>query len=212
MITFHVITIFPSIIESYLKESIIGRAIKNRKIKVRIYNPRDFTTDKHHKVDHKPYGGGPGMVLDALPILKVVKKIKRNKKVKIILFAARGKKFTNIKADTLKKGYKDIILIAGRYEGIDSRVRKALRAEEISVGDYVLTGGELPALIVIDALTRRIPGVLGQENSIEEKRMASKEMYTRPEKLTFEGKEYRVPKVLISGDHKKIEEWRKNNM
>ena len=192
-----------------------------KKIKVKFYRIRDFVKGKHRKVwpdgnisaqaDDKPYGGGPGMVLRAEPILEAVKKAKgRKKHVKIIITAAGGTEFTNTKAKKLATDKKasDIIIICGRYEGIDSRVKKALRAEEVSIGDYVLTGGELPAMVMMDAIARQIPGVLGKEESIEENRISSHEMYTRPETITWAGKNYSVPKVLLSGDHKKIDEWR----
>ncbi len=207
--TFHIITIFPDILRSYVDESILARAQKKKLINIKVYNPRDFTKDKHRSVDDKPYGGGPGMVMQAEPILKAVAKARgRKKNVKVIMFSPGGKQFTNKYAENLSKKYKDIILIAGRYEGIDSRVKKALRAEEVSIGPYVLTGGEVPAMVVVDAISRQIPGVLGHAESLEEKRVASSEMYTRPETIKYKGKNYKVPKVLLSGDHKKIEEWR----
>ncbi len=195
---------------SYTDESILLRAQKKKLINIKFYNPRDFTKDKHRKVDDSPYGGGPGMVMQAEPILRAVAKARgRKKNIKIIMFSPSGKQFTNTYAETLSKKYKDIILIAGRYEGVDARVKKALRAEELSIGPYVLTGGEVPAMVVVDAISRQIPGVLGHAQSLEEKRVASSEMYTRPEVVKYKDKNYKVPKVLLSGDHKKIEEWRK---
>jgi len=197
--------------DSYLNESILARAIKNKKIVFKFYNPRDFTKDKHRKVDDKPYGGGPGMVMQAEPILLAVKKALSNKKkAKVIIFSPSGKKFTNQYASDLSKKYKDIILITGRYEGIDARVKKILKAEDVSIGDYVLTGGELPAMVLADAVSRQIDGVLGSNESIEEKRVAGKEVYTRPEVFIYKGKKYRVPKVLLSGHHKNIEKYRGN--
>jgi len=194
---------------SYLDQSIPGRAIKNKKVSVKFYNPRDFTMDKHRVTDDKSYGGGPGMVMKAEPILKAVRKaIGRKKKIKIILMAANGRQFTNHYAHKISKNYKDIVLIAGHYEGVDDRVAKILKAEKISVGPYILTGGELPAMVVIDAVIRQISGVLGRRESLEETRTASPEVYTRPEIIEYKGKRYRVPKLLLSGDHKKIEEWR----
>jgi len=218
MINFHVISIFPEILNSYLNESILKCAQKNKKIKINIYNPRDFSTDKHKKVDDKPYGGGPGMVMQAEPIIKAIQKIQKNKKnkekSKIIIFSPRGKKFTNAEAKKFSK-CKNLILICGRYEGVDARVKKILKtclpagkAEEISIGDYVLTGGEIPAMVVIDSVSRQIPGVLGNEDSIEEKRISSSEMYTRPEIFKFNNKKYKVPGVLLSGNHKEIEKWK----
>ncbi|MBI3632907.1 MAG: tRNA (guanosine(37)-N1)-methyltransferase TrmD [Candidatus Vogelbacteria bacterium] len=207
--TFHIITIFPEAFESYLDSSILKRAIENKIIVVKFYNPRDFTTDKHRKVDDRPYGGGPGMVMYALPIIKVVEKIKKSKpKARVILFSAQGKQFTNLGSRSLSKKHTDIILICGHYEGIDARVTKILKAEEVSIGPYVLTGGELPAMILVDSISRQINGVLGKNESLEEWRIASPEIYTRPEILEYKKKKYRVPKVLLSGDHKKIEEYK----
>jgi tRNA (guanine37-N1)-methyltransferase len=206
---FHIITLFPNSFDSYINESIIARAVKDKKIKIKFYNPRDFTKDKHKRVDQKPYGGGPGMVLEAEAILKAVDKaVGRKKKVKIIFLAPNGKQFDNTYAKKLSKSYKDIVIISGRYEGIDARVRKILKAEVVTVGPYVLTGGELPAMIILDAVARQIKGVLGNFDSIEEERVSSSDVYTRPEVLKYKGKNYRVPKVLLSGDHKKIDEWR----
>jgi tRNA (guanine37-N1)-methyltransferase len=201
--------------DSYLKESIIGRAIKNKLISIKFYNPRDFIKapkNNYRPVDDKPYGGGPGMVMRAKPILKaaetVFKKIK-SKKVLTVNFIPSAPRFTTASAKTLSKRYTDIILISGRYEGIDARVRKILRAEPISIGDYVLTGGELPAMVLIDCISRQIPGVLGKYESLEEERISSSEVYTRPEILRYKNKNYKVPKVLLSGNHKKIKEWKK---
>jgi tRNA (guanine37-N1)-methyltransferase len=201
--------------DSYLGESILGRAQRERNIAVSLYNLRDYSKDKRKRVDDTPYGGGPGMVMQAQPILQCVtaikKKIARRKsasKVKVIITSPAGEELTNTYADKVLKGYTDIIFIAGRYEGIDSRVKKVLRATEMSIGDYVLTGGELPIMVAIDVMTRRIPGVLGNLDSIEEKRVSSSEMYTKPDTVEFEGKKYKVPPVLLSGNHKKIEEWK----
>ena len=220
VITYHIISIFPEAFASYLDSSILARAIKSKLIAVKIYNLRNFTTDKHRKTDDRPYGGGPGMVMYAMPIIKAVEKIReevsisgkykekdKSKKVKVILFSAQGKQFTN---EIAKKGskYTDIILICGHYEGIDARVTKILKAQEISIGPYILTGGELPAIILIDSISRQVPGVLGKHESLEEERTASPLVYTRPGILEYKGKKYKVPKVLLSGDHKKIEEFK----
>ena len=211
MLNFHIVSIFPEILSSYSNESILKRAQKSKKIKINIYNPRDFSKDKHKKVDDKPYGGGPGMVMQVEPIVLSVKKIlgklKNNKNTKTIIFSPSGKKFTNIEAKKLSK-YKNLILICGRYEGIDTRVKKILKADLVSIGDYILTGGEIPAMIVLDSVSRQISGVLGNENSIEEKRISSSEVYTRPEIFKYNGKEYKVPEILLSGNHKEIEEWK----
>lgn len=212
-ITFHVVTLFPDALTSYLEASIIGRAIKDKWIKVKFYNPRDFTKNKWHRVDQRPYGGGPGMVLEAEPFLKAVKKALGRKKGVVYFFDASGKQFTNTDARALARNVgptrSNIVLICGHYEGIDARVQKILKAKPISIGSYTLTGGELPAMVVIDAVSRQIPGVLGSFESIEEERVASSEVYTRPEVLKWTGKNHAVPKVLLSGNHAKIEEWKR---
>lgn len=211
---FHVITLFPGAFESYLAESIIKRAIEDKKIKVSFYNPRDYSDDKWKRVDQKPYAGGPGMVIQALPTAKAIEKalskIKRNKnaKVKIIFFSPGGKQFDTVYAKNTAKKYTDIIFVSGRYEGIDARVKKVFKMEDISVGPFVLTGGELPAMILIDSIARQVEGVLGNFDSLEESRVSSHDVYTRPEVFEYKKKKYRVPKVLLSGDHKKIEEWK----
>lgn len=209
MTTFHIITIFPESFDSYVGASIIARAVKAGKIAVKFYNPRDFTSDKHRVVDDKSYGGGPGMVMKAEPVLKAVAKARgRKKKVKVAIFVPSAKQFTNLQAKSWADKHEHIILICGRYEGIDARVKKILRAEEVSIGPYVLTGGELPAMVVMDAVSRQVPGVLGKTESLEESRTASPEVYTRPEVLEYQKKKYRVPKVLLSGDHHQIDQWR----
>ena len=211
---FHVITIFPEMFDSYLKESILGRAVKNKKISIKFYNPRDFIKapkNNYRPVDDKPYGGGPGMVMRAEPILKaveaVLKKIK-SKKVLTINFIPSAEKLTTSAAKKISKQYTDIILICGRYEGIDARIDKILKTKKFSIGDYVLTGGELPAMVLIDSISRQIPGVLGKYESLEEERVSNSEVYTRPEILKYKNKNYKVPKVLLSGNHKLIEEWK----
>jgi tRNA (guanine37-N1)-methyltransferase len=221
MIKFDIITIFPKIFDSYFSESIIKRAQKKKLINIKIHNLRDYTNGKHKSVDDKPYGGGPGMVMKIEPIYKAIQKIKNkkqkikntNKKLKIILFSAKGKKFTQDMAKRFSK-LDRLIMICGRYEGIDERVAKYIADEEVSVGDYVLTGGEIPAMIVVDAVTRLIPGVIASE-SLKEESFASLKInyeypqYTRPESFIIHGKKRTVPRVLLSGNHKKIEEWRK---
>jgi len=218
---FHVITLFPEICQMYTDASILGRAQKTekgkgakhrgKKIEVKYLNPRDFAKGKHAKTDDRPYGGGPGMVMYAEPILRAWGKAvgkKDAKKVKTLIMAPRGKKFDTKMAKDLAKKYSDIVLISGRYEGIDSRVKKILKAEEVSVGDYVLTGGELPALTIIDSVARQVPGVLGTFESLEEERISSGEMYTRPEVFEYKKKKYKVPPVFLSGNHAEIEKWR----
>lgn len=210
MLHFHVITLFPEVVRAYVESSILGRALREKKIKFTFYNPRDFTPDKWARVDKRPYGGGPGMVLEALPILKAAEKIKKKSpKTEFIFLSAGGKPFTNATARTLSKKKRDLAIIAGHYEGVDARVMKILKAREISVGPYILTGGEAPAMIIIDAVARQIPGVLGNYDSIEEERVSSSAVYTRPEVLVWKGKRYRVPPVLLSGHHRRIEEWKR---
>ncbi len=221
---FHVITLFPEVCQAYTDASILGRAqktekgkgakVRGKKMTVAYYNPRDYTVDKHHKVDERPYGGGPGMVMQALPVLKAAEKAigrKDRKKVKVLMMSPRGTKFDQTYAKKLAANYTDVVIISGRYEGIDSRVKKILRAEDVSVGDYVLTGGELPALTIIDAVARNIPGVLGTFESLEDERVSSGEMYTRPEVLEYKKKKYKVPPVLVGGNHAEIEAWRQFN-
>ncbi len=212
---FDILTIFPEIFDSYFAESILKRAQKNRLITIATHNIRDFTTDKHRKVDDSPYGGGPGMVIKIEPVYKAVQflksKIKNQKsklRTRIILFSTRGKKFDAKIAKRLSK-YDRLILMCGRYEGVDERVASYLADEEISVGDFVLSGGELPAMMLVEAVSRFVPGVLGKQESLEEIK-GSYPVYTRPP--VFIGKKktaWSVPKVLLSGDHKKISEWRK---
>jgi tRNA (guanine37-N1)-methyltransferase len=212
---FHLVTLFSEACESYLSVSILGRARKDRKISITYTNPRDFVENKWGKVDERPYGGGPGMVMTALPVVKAVEKAlkKKAKKPIIIWFSPSAKQFTNKEADILTK-YSDIILVCGRYEGIDERARKLLKilapVKEFAVGEAVLTGGEIPAMAIVDAVSRRLPCVLGKDASVEERRVASSAVYTRPEKVVYKGKIYQVPKILQTGNHAAIDAWRKN--
>jgi len=213
---FDIITIFPESLREYFNSSILGRAQKDKKIEINLHNLRDFANDKHKKVDDKSFGGGPGMVMKIEPIAKTILKIKSKisnlGNSKIILFSPSGKQFTQKMAKDWAKKYDSLILICGRYEGVDARVKKVLNAEEISIGPYILTGGELPAAVVADAVARHIPNVLGKEESLEEERgMSGFPVYTKPEVFEFRGKKYKVPKVLLSGHHKKIKNWRENN-
>ncbi len=209
---YHVITLFPQAFDSYLNESILKRAIEDKKIKVKFYNPRDFTNGTSYadrRVDDRPYGGGPGMVIEALPVMKAIAKaVGKKKKVKIIFFSPAGKLADTTYVKNAAQKFSDIVFICGRYEGIDARVKKAFKMEEVSVGPYVLTGGELPAMLLIDTISRQIPGVLGDINSLEESRVAANDVYTRPETIEFKGKKYRVPKVLLSGNRAEIEKWK----
>jgi tRNA (guanine37-N1)-methyltransferase len=232
---FEIVTIFPEIFSSYFSESILKRAQIAGLISIKIHNLRDFTTDKHKTVDDTPCGGGAGMVMKVEPIYKSVKFIKSlkfvrsKKKTRIILFSAKGKKYTQKDVRRFAK-YDNLILICGRYEGVDERVTKYIADEEISIGDYVLTGGEIPAMIVVDSVSRLIPGVLGNPKSLDNEsfsmgvhlRRASADakfsceiedfekiceypQYTKPEVFN----KWKVPKVLLSGNHKEIENWRK---
>jgi len=219
-VRFHLITLFPEACEAYLGASIIGRARKEKEVKVAYQNPRDFVENKWGKVDERPYGGGPGMVMTALPVVKAVQKaLGRNvgstrpymKKCLIVWFSPGGKPFTNKEADRLTK-YDEVVLVCGRYEGIDERAKKILKTlapiKEYAVGEAVYTGGEIPALAVVDAVTRRLPGVLGKDESVEERRVASRAVYTRPETISYKEKKYKVPTVLTTGHHGKIDAWR----
>lgn len=202
---FHVVTLFPEVVEAYANTSILGRAQKTKLLSIKAYQLREFVTNKWGKADERPYGGGPGMVLQAEPFIRAVEKIKKGKKdVKVLITSAGGKEFTNEYAKKLAK-QKEVIILCGRYEGIDARVKKAVNAEEVSVGPYILTGGELPALTIIDSTARQIKGVLGKFESLEEGRVASHDVYTRPEVIEYKKKKYRVPKVLLSGNHANID-------
>ena len=206
---FHIITLFPNSFDSYLSESILKRAIEDGKIKVTFYNPRDFEKDEKWRVDQKPYGGGPGMVIRAEPVIGAIEEaMKKTTKPKIIFLSPAGTQFDTTYAKKSAKKYTDLIIVCGRYEGIDARVKKVFKMEDVSVGPFVLTGGELPAMILLDSISRQIPGVLGDLNSLEENRIASHDVYTRPEVFEYKNKKYKVPKILLSGHHKKIEEWR----
>lgn len=213
MIRFHLITLFPEACEAYLSASILGRARTNKKISVSYESPRTYVTNRWGKVDERPYGGGPGMVMTALPVVKAVKKSlgRRKGKKAIIWFSPSGKQFTNKDADLLGK-YDEIAFVCGRYEGIDERAKKICATmgtlKTYAVGEAVYTGGEVPALAMVDAITRRIPGVLGKDESVEERRVAAPDVYTRPEVIEWEGKKYKVPPVLKTGDHKKIDAFR----
>lgn len=244
---YFVITLFPNIIDSYVNESIIGRAQEAKIIKVKSYHLRENTKDKHGRTDGKAYGGGPGMVLWTDPIIntfeKILKEIDKDKKQKndpakknilVVNFVPSAQVFDNKIATEYSKKYNYIIFICGRYEGVDARVNGVIKdiltnkkkelkekgitlnskIENISIGNFVLTGGELPALTMIDAISRQIKGVLHDNESIEENRVASSEVYARPEiyekKVGRKIKKYKVPEVLLSGHHAKIEEWRKN--
>ena len=231
MIRFDIITIFPSIFDSYFNESIIKRAREKKLINIKIHDLRKFTKDKHLKVDDKPFGGGPGMVLKIEPLTKALEMIlqlrrptsksKKTSDVLIILLSVTGKQFDSKMAMQFVKKYDHVVMICGHYEGVDERIKKVIhdlprlpdgqgfKFYELSVGPYVLTGGELPAMTIVDSISRQILGVLGKSDSIEENRYGvGVPAYTRPEIFHFKNKKYAVPKVLLSGNHKKIEDWR----
>src|SRR3989338_7136543 len=171
MLHFHIITLFPESIEPYLKASIIGKAQEKKKIKVTFYNPRDYTRDAYGRVDRRPYGGGPGMVLEPDAMLRAAQKaIGKKRGVEVIFFSTAGKQFDEPMAQSIAKR-KDVVLICGHYEGVDARVEKILKAKPVTVGPFVLTGGELPAATMIDAITRFVPGVLGKAESLEGSRV-----------------------------------------
>ncbi len=188
----------------YVTGSMLGRGIKSGALKIRAHQLRDWTEDKHKTVDDKPFGGGPGMVMKIEPFDKALKALKLKKKTRVILTSAQGKVFTQADAKRLAK-YDRLVFLCGRYEGVDERVAEHLADEELSIGEYILTGGELAAMVMADAVSRHIPGVLGKGESLEEVH-GSFPQYTRPEKY----KKWKVPAVLMSGNHKKIEEWRQS--
>ncbi len=214
MLQFDIITIFPDMFAPILNESIIKRAQAKKKVVIKVHDLRTFTSDKYRKVDDRPFGGGPGMVMMPQPIFDCVKKItgrkvsKGKRNAQVILLCPTGKPWTQTLARKLAKA-KNLILICGHYEGVDERVREALADESVSIGDYILTGGELPAMVLVDCLTRLVPGVLGKDESLRaesfEGNLLEYPQYTRP--ANFRGK--KAPSVLLSGHHKNIEIWRK---
>jgi tRNA (guanine37-N1)-methyltransferase len=225
---FDIITIFPEIFDSYFNTSIIKRAQAKKIIEINIHNLRDWTTDHHQSVDDSPYGGGKGMIFKVEPILKAIKNLKKkqrknSKECRIILFSAKGKKLNQSRVKKLSR-YKQLILICPRYEGVDERVAKYIADEEVSIGEYILTGGELPAMVLVDAVSRFVPGVIKKESLLEEsfsfvpkalvsgtESLGEYPQYTRPE-IFYPGEDkktaWRVPKVLVSGNHKKIQDWK----
>ncbi|MBP6943165.1 MAG: tRNA (guanosine(37)-N1)-methyltransferase TrmD [Candidatus Buchananbacteria bacterium] len=208
---FDIITIFPNILDSYFSESLFKRGQQNKLLKIVTHNLRQWTTDRHRTVDDRPYGGGVGLLFKIEPLIKAITKIKKKKKSRIILTAANGKQFTQRDASRLAK-YDQLIFVCPRYEGADARVEK-LVDEKLSIGNYVLTGGELAAAVMIDAVARHIPGFVGKEESVagdshREDGYLEHPHYTRPEVVEYKGKKLRVPKVLLSGNHGEIEKWR----
>lgn len=219
---FHILSIFPESFESYFDVSILKRAREEKLIDISIHDLRAYTHDKHHKVDDTPYGGGAGMVMKPEPFFEAVEHIReqgtilnehgsgnKEQKTRTILFSAKGKLFTQSDAKRLA-GYDQLIFLCGRYEGVDERVSEHLADEEISIGEFVLTGGELPAMVVVDAVSRLLPGVLGNESSAVDESHSKPGVleypqYTKPEVF----RDWKVPEVLLSGHHAEIEKWRK---
>lgn len=218
MKTFHIVTIFPEVVMPYAEASILGRAQQKKLAKIEAHNLRDYTIDKHRSVDNTPYGGGAGMVMMVQPFDAIVKKLKKKAKTtRVILTSASGKRFTQADAKRLST-YDTLIFLCGRYEGVDHRVEEVVADEALSIGDYVLTGGELPALVMTDAVVRLIPGVLGNVETLAEESHGDEGMleypqYTKPEvyvhKVGRKTEQLTVPEVLLSGDHGKIAQWRK---
>ena len=212
---FHVLTLFPEMILNGMSESIIGRAIKNEYISLNVVNIRDYSDNKHMKVDDYPYGGGAGMVMQAPPVVAAYESIVENmnldvtkKKPRVVYMTPQGSVFNQDMAQDFAKE-EDLILLCGHYEGIDERALEMIVTDHVSIGDYVLTGGELPAMVVMDCVSRLVPNVLNNDESAVFESfydgLLEHPQYTRP--VEFRGK--RVPEVLLSGNHKKIEEWRK---
>ena len=210
MVRIDVVTIFPRMVEAGLAEGVVGRARTAGLLDIVVHNLRDFTTDKHHVVDDVPFGGGPGMVMKPEPFFAAVSAIRaaRGTPGAVILMSPAGERFTQQGARRLA-GVEHFVLLCGRYEGIDERVREALATEEVSIGDYVLSGGEVPALVVIDAVARLVPGVVGDDQSVEAdsftRGLLDYPHYTRP--AEYEGRP--VPEVLLSGHHAEIRRWRR---
>jgi tRNA (guanine37-N1)-methyltransferase len=204
-----ILTLFPQMFTGPFSESIIKRAQEKNLVQLNVHDLRQWTNDNHQTVDDRPYGGGPGMVMMIEPIDKALSSLKpTNPNAKVIVTSAKGERYTQQKAHQLSQG-PDLILIAGHYEGIDHRVYQYLADEVISIGDYVLTGGELPAMVIVDSIIRLVPGVVGESTSIideshKEPGFIEYPQYTRPE----EYRGWKVPEVLLSGNHAAIEKWR----
>jgi tRNA (guanine37-N1)-methyltransferase len=209
---FDIITIFPEFFKGPFDVGVIRRGRENRLIDIRVHDLRDFTLDRHRTVDDRPFGGGEGMVFKPEPIFKAVESVRKNDQAEVIVLSAAGRKFDQAEALRLSK-VGQVILICGRYEGIDERVAEHLATSEISIGDFIVSGGEIAAVVVVDAVTRYVPGVVGKEESIlrdsfsdpaSESKVVEHPHYTRP--AEFRG--WKVPDVLISGDHEAVRKWR----
>lgn len=207
---FHVLTIFPELFSSFLRTGIVRIALESRAAAVTLYDIRDFTEDRHRSVDDKPYGGGPGMLMKVEPVVRCVEDVVARNSLssyRNVMLSPQGSVFCQEKAAELVED-ENVILICGRYEGFDERIRKILKPEEVSIGDFVLSGGELPAMVLMESVIRLVPGVLGSNESLQNESFEGNRLegpqYTRPE--TFRG--YSVPEVLLSGNHQKIKAWR----
>ena len=206
---FSVVTLFPDMFNSFFSQGVIGRAVKKGLIEVAVFNPRDYTHDKHRTVDDRPYGGGPGMLMMVQPLTDAIADAKQalGEQAKVVYLSPQGKKLDYAGVQHLSQ-FTDLVLVAGRYEGIDERIIQTLVDEEWSIGDYVLSGGELPAMVLMDAVSRLLPDVLGHNKSADEDSFSHGLLdcphYTRPE--VYEDQQ--VPEVLLSGDHEKIRQWR----
>jgi len=204
----HILTLFPAMFSGPFSESIVKRAVDQGLVEISIYNIRDYTSDKHHVVDDSPYGGGPGMVLKPEPIFKAVEAVRGETGMPVILLTPQGKLFSHRVAEELAQNEK-MMLVCGHYEGVDERVRQHLVTDEVSIGDYILSGGELAAMVVVDAVVRQVPGVLGSEESVEDdshaKGLLEYPQYTRPQSFH----NWEVPEVLLSGNHAEIARWRR---
>ena len=209
---FDVITIFPEFFHGPFNFGVIRRGREEGLVEIRVHDLRDFTSDRHRTVDDRPFGGGEGMVFKPEPIFKAVEAVRQTEQAEVVVLSAAGKRFTQAEALRLSKA-SQVVVICGRYEGIDERIIEHLATAEISVGDFILSGGEIAAVVVVDAVTRYVPGVVGKEESIlresfsdpaAETQLVEHPHYTRP--VEFRG--WQVPEVLISGDHKAVREWR----
>jgi len=221
---FDVLTIFPQMFDGYFRESIIKRARERGLLDIRVHDLRQRAEDKHRRVDDHPYGGGPGMVMQIGPFYRALRSLKAlkppaskaAKRTRVVLLSAKGRTFTHRDAVRLSK-YDRLVLLCGRYEGVDERVAERLADEEVSIGGYVLTGGELPAMVIVDAVARQVPGVLGKAESLRQESHAEEGVteypqYTRPEAFSpCKGVQWKAPKILLSGDHAKIAEWRRRH-
>ena len=210
---FDVITIFPGFFYGPFNFGVIRRGREKGLVEIRVHDLRDFTSDRHRTVDDRPFGGGEGMVFKPEPVFKAVEAVRQTEQAEVVVLSAAGKRFTQAEALRLSKA-SQVVVICGRYEGIDERIIEHLATAEISVGDFILSGGEIAAVVVVDAVTRYVPGVVGKEDSIlresfsdpaAERQLVEHPHYTRP--VEFRG--WQVPEVLISGDHKAVREWRR---